>query len=67
MHGHVHMNVVVPGGWERTLDLLGLNLATLSCLTWVLRTKLGSFARAMIVLNCWAIFPSLLITALLTT
>ena len=63
MNGSMHMSTVVPGGQERALDLLELNLqAAVSCLTWVLRTKLASSARAMIALNCWAIFPALLIT-----
>lgn len=42
------------GGLKRELELQSL----LSVLLWVLGTELGSSARAVRVLNCWAISPA---------
>lgn len=46
--GYVHGSMATCGGWERVLAPLELELqAVVSCLTWVLETKLWSPVRAL--------------------
>ena len=67
MHKNVHVNAVVPGGQEKALVSLELDLQVMvSSLVWAPGTKLGSSARAAIALNCRVILPTLLVTILLT-
>lgn len=53
---YVHIDAGTCGGQKGAWNLLELGRS--EGMTWVLRTELGSPARAEFALNYWAIFPT---------